>query len=168
MSEETIPVTPYVHLLEGRDPAEVLRETSGKLNALLSKLTPEQIGTRPGPHKWSLRELLCHLTDCEIAWAWRWRQVYGGDSPALEAIEQDPWARACDGVKYTTGTALATWSALRTGNLALVETFSDADKQRPAHHPEIGNLTLWTLVQVAAGHDLHHLALLEKLSPVRD
>ncbi len=164
MSEETIPVAPYIHLLEGRDPADVLRETPDCLNTLLQKLTPEQIDTRPGPGKWSRREILCHLTDCEIAWAWRWRQVYGTENPALQPFEQDPWARAYDGVLYTTETALATWNALRKWNLALIETFSEADKRRVAHHPEIGELTLWTLVQIAGGHDLHHVKLLEKLS----
>ncbi len=164
MSEETVPAAPYVRRFEGRDPADVLRDTPSRLNDILAKMTPEQIGTRPAPGKWSVREILCHLADCEIAWAWRWRQVYGAESSMLQEFEQDSWARAYDGVLYTTETALATWNALRTWNLALIETFSDADKQRACHHPDIGALTLWTLVEIAAGHDLHHLALLEKLS----
>lgn len=164
MSEETIPVRPYVHLLAGRDPAEVMRATPERLTAALTALTPEQIQQRPSPHKWSVRELLCHMTDCEIAWAWRLRQAYGAAKPTIQPFDQDPWARAYDGVLFTTDTARATWAALRSWNLALVETLSEADKQRPVLHPDIGELTLWTLVEIAAGHDLHHLAALEKLA----
>lgn len=163
MSEETVPVRPYVHLLEGRDPAEVMRSTPARLTAVLDGLSPEQIDARPAPGKWSVREILCHFADCEIAWAWRLRQTYGADRPTIQPFEQDPWARAYDGVSFTANSAFATWNALRAWNLALIETLSNADKQRPVIHPEIGELTLWTLVEIAAGHDLHHLKSLEKL-----
>lgn len=164
MSEETVPTQPYVHLLAGRDPAEVMREMPNRLAAALAAMTPEQIEQRPAPTKWSVRELLCHLADCEIAWAWRLRQAYGEDCPTVQPFDQDPWARAYDGVRFTTDTAQSTWVALRLWNLALIETLSEADKQRPVQHPEIGALTLWMLVEIAAGHDLHHLTALEKLA----
>ena len=162
MSEETANVRPYVHLLGDRDPAEVMRSTPAELRAVVERLGPDAVNTRPAPGKWSVRELLCHIADCEVAWAWRLRLVYGADTPTVQPFEQDLWARAYDGVRYTTEAALAAFESMRAWNLALIETFSDADKQRPAHHPEIGDLTLWTLVQIAAGHDLHHLKALAK------
>jgi uncharacterized damage-inducible protein DinB len=167
MSEETIPALPYVHLLQGRDAAEVMRATPALLDALLARFTAEEIATRPAPGKWSLREVLCHIADCEIAWAWRLRQTYGEDRPLLQGFEQDPWARAYSGVLYTTEQALRTWRTLRAWNLALIETLSDEDKARPAVHAEAGAMTLWTLVEIAAGHDLHHIAGLEKLVAAR-
>ena len=162
MSEEALDV-PYVHLLGGRAPDAVMRETPAALEALLGQLSAEVIETRPAPEKWSIREQLCHMADCEVAWAWRMRQTYGEDAPMLQPFEQDPWARAYDGVAYTTARALSTWKALRGWNLALIETFSAEDKARPAMHAEAGRMTLWTLVEIAAGHDLHHLASLRKV-----
>lgn len=165
MSEETMPVAPYTHLLDGRDAAEVLRATPARLRSLLARWSAEQIADKPAPGKWSLRELLCHLADCEVTWAWRFRQVYGEENPTLQPFEQDPWARAYDGVGYTAEAALRTWQALRDWNLAFIETLSEEDKRRPVHHPEVGPLTLWTLVETAAGHDLHHLSGLGKRQP---
>lgn len=165
MSEESL--TPYVHLLEGRDAVQVMRETLGAIGDLLSRMSQEAIDTRPAPRRWSVREVLCHMADCEIAWAWRLRQVYGEDRPVLQPFEQDPWARAYDGVLFTSARALGTWRASREWNLALIETFSDADKARPAVHPHAGEITLWTLMEIAAGHDLHHLAALRKLVEAR-
>ena len=162
MSEETAHERPYIHLLAGRDPAEILRATPAELRAVVERLGPDAVNTRPAPERWSVRELLCHIADCEVAWAWRLRQTYGSDKPQLQPFEQDPWARAYDGVLYTTDTALNTFTTLRAWNLALIETFSEADKARPAHHPEIGDLSLWHIVEIAAGHDLHHLKALEK------
>ena len=161
MSEEAALKRPYTHMLEGRDPAEVLRATPARLQSVLARMSPDAIGQRPGPKKWSVREILCHIADCEVAWAWRLRLIYGADKPLVQPFEQDPWARAYDGVQYTADAALAVFTALRTWNLALIETFSEADKQRPAHHEELGDITLWTVVEIAAGHDLHHLKTLE-------
>ena len=163
MSEETIPTRPYVHLLQGRDPADVMRQTPAAIDALLARFTAREIEARSAPGKWNLREQMCHMADCEIAWAWRLRQIYGEDRPLLQGFEQDPWSRAYSGVKYTIEQALTTWRALRLWNLALIETLSDEEKARPAMHAEVGEMKLWTLVEIAAGHDLHHLAGLEKL-----
>lgn len=102
-----------------------------------------------------------------VAWGWRLRQVYGEDRPVLQSFEQDPWARAYDGVWFTSARALSAWRVMREWNLALIETLSDADKARPAVHPHAGEVTLWTLVEIAAGHDLHHLKGLRKLEEAR-
>ena len=168
MSEEATLVRPYVHLLGARDPAEVLRETPGKLADLLKPLSLEVIETKPAPGKWSIRELLCHLADCELVWAWRLRMIYGStddpNGPLLQTFDQDLWSRAYDGPGYTTSAARATWSAMRQWNLALIEGFAEEDKRRPASHPDLGPVTLGHIVEIAAGHDLHHLAGIEELT----
>ena len=163
MSEEVVAARPYVHLLEDRDPVAVLRETPGRIFDMMKILTPEQVENKPARGKWSVREVLCHLADCEIAWAWRLRLIFGTDNPTLQPFDQDAWARAYEGAGYTTSSARATWTATRQWNLALIDGLSDAEKRRPAQHPELGSLTLWSVVEIAAGHDLHHLNSLEKL-----
>ena len=120
MSEEAALAQPYKHMLDGRDPAEVLRATPGHLADVLKRMSPEQIEHKPGPGRWSVRELLCHLADCEIAWAWRLRMIYGATNPTMQTFDQDPWARAYDGVGYSTEAARATWNTVRQWNLALI------------------------------------------------
>ena len=159
MSEETIPVVPYVKLLEGRDALEVLAETPARLAGLLDGLSPEQIERKSAPHKWNLREITAHMVDCEIAWAWRLRQVFAEENPLLQSFEQDPWARAYG--SYSMAQARTTWDGLRAWNLSFLGGLTEEQKCRPSHHPEIGSLTLWTIASIAAGHDLHHLRSIE-------
>ena len=161
MSEETVAFIPYVHLLEGRDPLEVLASTPSALDKLFAQLTPDQIERKPAPDKWNLREIMAHLADCEIAWAWRLRQVYGEDNPMLQPFEQDPWSKAY--ASYSMEQARATWAAIRGWNVAFLGGLTEAQKRRPATHPEIGALTLWTVAGIAAGHDLHHLRSLKRV-----
>ncbi|MGI4850347.1 MAG: DinB family protein [Janthinobacterium lividum] len=164
MSEEQAIARPYVHLLEGQDPADVLRATPARLGRVLGAMAPEQIEYKPAPNKWSIREILCHMADCEVAWAWRLRSIHGSDNPTMQPFEQDAWAKAYDGPGYTVDAARTTWMTLRRWNLNLIETLSEEQKRRPAHHPELGDITLWTVVEIAAGHDVHHLDQLERVS----
>ena len=167
MSEVATEAVPYVHLLQGRDAAEVMRSTPARLEAVFARQTSAAIDAVPAPGKWSRREQMCHLADCEVAWAWRLRHTYGEDSPVLQSFDQDPWARAYAGTGYSFATAFQTWRTLRDWNLALIETLTPQQKARPAIHPHAGPITLWTLVEIAAGHDLHHLASLEQLPASR-
>lgn len=58
--------------------------------------------------------------------------------------------------------ALATFSALREWNLALVRSFSAADLAKPVNHPERGDMTLQTIVETMDGHDRNHLKQVER------
>ena len=149
----------YLSLLKGRDPAEVMAETPGRLAVLLDGVTAEQAERSPAPGKWSLRELMAHLADSEIAWSWRMRQVFAEDNPNLQPFDQDRWAKVYS--TYSFAQAASTWKVLRAWNLEFLRGLSEADKARPATHPEVGEMTLWTVARIAAGHDLHHLRALE-------
>jgi uncharacterized damage-inducible protein DinB len=152
-------VNPYAGPLGERDPKEVIAQTPGRLAQVIDGLSAAEIEARPAPGKWSVREILAHLVDCEIAFGFRLRQSYGGES-LLQPFDQDAWARAY--AAYTAEQALATFVALRAWNVAFVGGLTEADKKLPAVHPERGEMVLWTIVETMAGHDLHHLATLKK------
>jgi len=59
---------------------------------------------------------------------------------------------------------LATFSALRNWNLRLITAALPAAANRPVTHPEWGTITFLTLIETWAGHDLNHLAQLEKMA----
>jgi uncharacterized damage-inducible protein DinB len=152
---------PYAEMLGGRDAAQVIAETPVRLGLILDGLSTAEIETRPGEGKWCVREIIAHLADCEIAWSWRLRQVFGEDHVAIQPFEQDAWAKVYDA--YSFEMAWATFKALRRWNLAFVGALSEADRKKGYTHPERGDdETLWTLVEIMAGHDLHHLAGLRK------
>jgi uncharacterized damage-inducible protein DinB len=151
---------PYAGMLEGRDAAQVIAETPVRLGLILDGLSTAEIERRPAEGKWCVREIIAHLADCEIAWSWRLRQVLGEEHVVIQPFEQDAWARVYDA--YSFEIAWTTFKALRTWNLVFVGAVSEADRKKGYTHPERGEETLWTLVEIMAGHDLHHLAGLRK------
>ena len=166
MSEEAVKPLPYVHLLSGREAVEVLGETLREVEEVLAAFTPEQIDAKPAPHKWSIRETLCHMADCEVAWSWRYRQTLSEDNPLFNSFDQDRWAEAYTGSGFNAALAFATWHNLRMTNLALVATLTPEQLERTATHPERGSMKLSQMLEIAAGHDLHHRAALAKLLTV--
>ncbi len=152
-------LNPYAYALADRDPIEVIAETPNRLANILALLAPEALNTQPYPGKWSPREVVAHLADCEISFSFRLRQTLAGEQN-IQPFDQDLWARNYS--TYTAEQALATFTALRNWNVSFLTTLTEADKQKPATHPERGTMTLWTIVETMAGHDTHHLNALEK------
>ena len=155
-------VVPYVQGLGDRDPVSVLEATPGALTALLDRAKARLSDDTPlAEGKWSPRQLMAHLADCEVAWAWRLRQALGSEHSVIQPFDQDAWARVYPRT-YTIEETRATLFALRGWNLAFLHALPESERARPVTHPERGEETLWTIVQVMAGHDLHHLRLLEQ------
>lgn len=155
-------LNPYAEALGKNEPVEVIAETPARLARVLEKLTAEQIEQRPAPGKWSMREIVAHLADCELAFGFRLRQAAAGVD-VIQPFDQDDWARNYGG--YDFQTALATYRALRAWNLAFVRSLTEQQKAQKVTHPERGTMTTWTIVETMAGHDLHHLTRLEKQLP---
>jgi uncharacterized damage-inducible protein DinB len=141
----------------------VIAETPVRLARVLDGLSDAKIEARPAPGKWCVREIVAHLADCEIVWSWRLRQVYGEEHAVIQPFEQDAWARVYDA--YSLAEAWGCFKALRAWNVAFVGALREEDKCKAVTHPERGEETLWTIVQIMAGHDLHHLTGLEKATP---
>jgi uncharacterized damage-inducible protein DinB len=139
---------PYSAMLGDRD-AEVL-----------DGLSDEQMNARPAPGKWCVREIVAHLADCEIAWSWRLRYSYGAEQPVMQPFDQDAWAKVYDA--YSMAEAWGCFKALRAWNVAMIGALTESERRKVIQHPERGEETVWTIVEIMAGHDLHHLAGLEK------
>ena len=155
-------LNPYASQLGESDPLEVIAATPAKLRALMDAIGGERAERPRAPGKWSAREIVCHLADCEVAFAFRLRQALAEDRHVMQPFDQDAWAKRYAG--YSVETALAAFSALRQWNLALVRPLGAADLARPVNHPERGDMTLITIVETMGGHDLNHLKQVEEIA----
>ena len=72
-------MNPYASYLGERDPNEVIAGTAKKLRQYADVFGSRRLGQAPAPGKWSAREILCHLADCEIVFAYRLRQTLAED-----------------------------------------------------------------------------------------
>jgi hypothetical protein len=155
-------LNPYANFLNGQEPIPVLTSTAERLRALTAALTGAQINTAPAPGKWNICQIVSHLADCEIVFSFRLRQAAAEEHTVIQPFDQDAWATRY--TAYTLEAALALFQALRNWNLLFLTTISQDDRHRPTTHPERGTMTLWTIVETMAGHDINHLQQLELLA----
>jgi len=159
-------LNPYAIYLNDQDPIPVLPTTAGRLQTLAAGLTEAQINTPPAPRKWSICNIVAHLADCEIVFAFRLRQTL---APAIsqphaiiQPFDQDAWAKRYEA--YQLEPALALFQAARNWNLLFLTTVSEDDRHRRTTHPERGTMPFWTIVETMAGHDINHLQQVERLA----
>lgn len=153
---------PYAGNLADRDPVSVLKETPSRLRKTIERLGRTGIEESAAPGKWSARKIVCHLADCEIAFGNRWRQVVAQPGHAIQTFDQDAWAAQYDSLPASE--ALDSFCALRQWNCAWLASLAAEAFALTATHPERGELTLRKLLEIAAGHDLHHLAQLDRIA----
>jgi hypothetical protein len=155
-------MNPYAGHLGSRDPLKVVATTARHLEQLSVALGPARIEESPAPGKWSPHEILCHLADCEIVFAFRLRQALAEDHHVIQPFDQELWAANYAG--YDPQAAMMTFSCVRQWNLMLLRSISPEAMSTPVLHPERGEMSFRTLVETMAGHDLNHLAQLEAIA----
>jgi len=156
------PTNPYAGFLGDQDPLEVIAKTPERLNELFNKLGTSGQEKTYARGKWSAREILCHLADCELAFGFRLRQTLAEPNHVIQPFDQELWARRY--ARLDGSAALSTFVALRSWNVAMMKALSPDDFNTPATHPERGRMTFRTIVETMGGHDLNHLGQLENIA----
>jgi hypothetical protein len=160
---------PYIERILGhlgdRDPMAVLAATPARLEAAVAAIGQDGLERPWAPGKWTSREVLCHLADCEVGIGFRLRQALAEDGGVAQPFDQDAWARRYG--PLSADAALNAFRGLRAWNLALLRGVGAADLERTYTHPERGEETVRMLRDFLAGHDLNHLGQLERAAGAR-
>jgi DinB superfamily len=146
-------------LLGDQDPQAVMAATLVSLREQAGALSEKQLTERPEPNEWSVAELLGHLWDAEIAYAFRARVILAQETPRLIGYDQDAWATLA---RPAIGELIPAFAALRTADLALIEGTPEALWDRYGVHEERGQLSFRLLTREIAGHDRAHLLQLQQ------
>ncbi len=154
-------MNPYASFLGDGDPLPVIRATAPRLEQIVHAHQPDRLNRIPAPGKWSVRDILCHLGDCEVVFAFRLRQALAEDHHVIQPFDQDRWAASYP--EYEVPAALAVFTAVRQWNLALIAGVKPELFTKTLSHPERGDMTLQTVVETMAGHDLNHLRQIDSL-----
>jgi hypothetical protein len=147
----------------GGDPLKLLAAAPKRLERLVKGFHAATLRKRPAPQKWSIVEIVLHLTDSELARSFRIRLILGTPGTPLQAFDQDAWVVALHYDKRSVQKALEEFRVLREANLALFRTLSPKQWKQEGFHAERGKETVESLVRLAAGHDINHIRQIEAI-----
>ena len=148
---------------EGQEPLKIQRTTVKKIERLIKGVPKKKLMTRPEPTKWSVAEIIAHLADTELVGGFRMRLILGENGVAIQAFDQDVWAGKFEYRKRDPQQSLAAFRALRENNLALIKSIPKAMWDNYGMHSERGKESVTRVVHMFAGHDLNHLAQIERI-----
>lgn len=151
----------------GQNPLKIQAATPRKLQRLISRATASKLRKRPAPGKWSIAEIVAHLADAEIVGAWRMRLILGAPGSPVTAFDQDSWVTALHYDKRDPRKALEQFRVVRETNLALLKSLTPEQWKHHCLHSERGEETIEHIVRMFAGHDLNHIAQIERILAVK-
>jgi len=132
--------------------------------AAVSGLPDKTLRYKPAPDKWCILEILAHLADMEILYAYRMRQMIADKKPVLAVIDQDDWARNLGYMEESPAELVALYGLNRYHTLQLLRRLKPEDLKKTAYHPELEkDVTLEKYVEMMSGHGANHLQQIEWL-----
>ena len=151
----------YIRLAPETDILGALaRQLDGTLS-LLRSLTETQAAFAYAEGKWTVREVIGHIIDCERVFAYRGLCFARGDETPLPGFEQDDYIRN-GGFELRSPENLAVeFEHLRRSNIALFASWDEATQSRRGMAN--GNpMSARAVPFILAGHERHHLNVLEE------
>ncbi len=157
-------MNPYAKFLGQRNPLTVAAATPAKIASLIRGLSPRQLARRPAPGKWSIQEIISHLADTDLVMNCRARWIAFEDHPTLLPFDQEKWAAGRRREKEPLHETLERFRLVRRSQLRLFRHATGKDFRRTGRHPERGIVSLREQLETLAGHDLNHLAQIQRLA----
>lgn len=138
----------YTHRIvghtEGKQPLAVQAATAKRLERLIKGVPAAKLRKRPSPDKWSVSEILAHLSETEIVGGFRIRLILGAPGTAIVAFDQDAWVVSGHYEKRDPRKSLELFRILRENNLALLKSLTPNSGSIMASTPSVGRSRLNT------------------------
>jgi hypothetical protein len=112
---------------------------------------------KPGPQRWSIREIIIHIADSEANSYIRCRRAIAEPGAGVMAYDENQWALKLDYPDQDPQAALALFKHLRQMTYDLVRRLPEATWSNTIEHPENGSMTLDDWLGVYANHIPEHI-----------
>ena len=151
----------YVSKVPGADVLSVLESQRVQMLQLFAGRSERDGSFRYAPGKWTVKEVLGHVTDAERIFTYRALRIARGDQTPLASFEQDDFVRTGAFSERTLASLAEEFAAVRGASLALFRSFNEEawPRRGVASQKEV---TVRALAFITAGHQIHHRLILEE------
>ncbi len=142
------------------DGVTVLERQQSAIDRLAS-LSAQQASHRYNEGKWSVKEVIGHLSDAERVVSYRLMRIARGDKTPLPGFDEEAIAAASNADRRDLADLVGELSAVRKSTIALVRSL---DEGALGQRGTVNNwsLTARGIVFIIAGHFAHHVNVLRE------
>lgn len=152
----------YISLVPAEgDLTALLKQQTESMVSLFSGLGEEQGAYRYAPEKWSIKEVIGHLTDNDRIMSYRLLRIARGDSTPLPGYEEDLFVAEGAFDRFTLQEVIHHYAAVRASTLALFASLSEEAWLRTGTASGTG-ISARAQACLILGHELHHLNILKE------
>jgi len=151
----------YLDLIPSEKWLEELKKTGEETIELYAQLSEEQSSFAYAEGKWTLKELLLHLSDTERVFQYRILAFLRGDQNELPGFDEELYTSQSFANERTISSLLEEYQLIRKSSQILLETahLSALKNVGTANGNQISAETIGKLI---VGHNVHHLNIIKE------
>ncbi|QDS34090.1 DinB family protein [Brevibacillus brevis] len=133
------------------------------LREAIEGLSEEELRFQPAPDKWSIHQIVIHVTDSEVLSTHRLRKVLAEEEPLLLSFDQEAWAHNLGYERLDCEQHLLLFQILRASMLPLLANLTPEQLERVGQYPDGARFTFKELLEFRVRHVRDHLAQIERV-----
>lgn len=151
----------YLDQIPSEDWLGELKKSGEKTVEIYSNLTEEQSAFAYAEGKWTLKGVLLHLSDTERVFQYRLLAFARGDKNNLPGFDENEYADHSYADDRSLASLLEEYQLVRKSSQILLETLNPSTLQNTG--TANGNIiSVETIGKLIAGHNYHHLNIIEE------
>lgn len=149
----------YISKVPEGDVVEVLQKQIVRMSDLFGGMTDEQASFRYAPGKWSLKQLIGHLTDTERVFVYRAVTIARGDTTPLPGYDENDFVAGANFDERSLADLLSEFALNRKSSIAFFRTLDPAAWELTGTANGF-RYSVRAIAFVIAGHLEHHLRVI--------
>jgi hypothetical protein len=151
----------YISKVADGDIVTTLRSQFGTTLSFLRGIPESRSGHRYAPGKWSIRQVVAHVSDAERVFAYRALRFARGDGTPLPGFDENEFMKRSRLDERPYANLLDEFEAVRGASIALLDGLFPEEWTR--HGSASGkDVSVRALAWIIAGHELHHVGVLKE------
>lgn len=146
---------------------EALIEEYGRgyemLREAIKGLTEEELRYKPALDKWSIHQILIHVTDSEVSSTSRLKKVLAEEEPILISFDQNAWANNLGYDLLDREQYLLLFKLLRSSMQTILDNLTSEQSERVGVYVDQGRFTFKQLLEYRVQHVRDHIAQIERV-----
>lgn len=151
----------YVSKVEGDGALDLLESQVSATREMFTGMSDSAAKHRYADGKWSIKEVLGHLIDGERVFTYRALCVARGEKVDLPGMDESVYVVGGRFEARSIESLLSEWEAVRQSTLTLFDSF-DEEAWQTIGSANQGKISPRALAYIVAGHQKHHMGVLEE------
>ena len=151
----------YINQVYGDDGMRVMESQLEQSPAFFSSISEEKSLYRYAPGKWSIRQVLSHITDSERAFAFRALWFARGFETPLPSFDQEVAAAGAEADKISWAAHIEDFRGVRAASISLFRNLPEEAWARTGVASD-NRFSVRALAWIIAGHLTHHVVILRQ------